>query len=134
MKGQASLDQLTSSGVLLLAIAAFLAFTFVFFSNSTGISDAKSAVGTISRAADYVDSSGYGTNITVQVRLPAGVLGFAPTGSTIRMELATQSGQASIFENTRAAVVGTLPNSAGIHRISVAALANGSVMVQENAN
>lgn len=134
MRGQASIDQLIASGVSLLAIAALLALSFVFFSSSSEISTAKSAVSTLSRAVDFVDATGYGTNITVQVRLPSNIQTFTAAGSTLNMLIATPGGQSNIFENTLSNISGNLPNSTGIHLISVAALANGTVVLQEKSS
>ncbi len=126
-KGQSSIEQLTITALGLTFVAVIFYFSINFSNDSTRVSQAQDTINKLANAADYVYALGPGSKDVVTVYMPQGMRYANLTGSTIIIRVSLSSGDSDVFANTKAQLVGTLPQFSGPQDITVTALPNGKV-------
>ncbi len=127
MKGQASLEQLiiTSLGIGLVAIMFY--FLINQATDNIRTTQARDAIAKIARTSDYIYSLGPGSKDQVEVLFPEGTQFVNVTGNTIWLRVSLSSGDADVFANTRAPLIGVVTEDQGKQQITLVATDNGKV-------
>lgn len=130
-KGQSALEQIIITSLGIAFIAVIFYFSINFANDNTRVSQAQDTIDKLAKAADYVYSLGPGSKDVVTVYMPEGMRYANITGSTIKIRISLSSGDSDVFANTKAELIGVLPQFSGPQDVTVTALSNGKVKFGE---
>ena len=123
--------------ITLIIILAFLLPIWVYVSGvqrdvnyELAFSYARNTVRKIANTADMVYSQGPPSKVTVEVFVPPYVESSNIANNTVSLNLLTESLNNTIFDTSRATMVGTLPITEGLHSIKIEAVGD-YVLVEE---
>ncbi|VVB98829.1 von Willebrand factor type A domain protein [uncultured archaeon] len=128
MKGASSIEYLFVTGIALAALSIFIVISMNISNDSIRIAQAKNAVETLAKSADYVNSLGAGSKETVSVFLPKGVGAIDVFNNTVHMRVALSSGDSDVYAKGNGKLVGKVDPVPGEQRVPITALPDGRVL------
>ncbi|MCX6774305.1 MAG: VWA domain-containing protein [Candidatus Micrarchaeota archaeon] len=129
MMGQASLEQVILSAVLLGVIAAVFVLSANYSESATETMQAQDAVDQLTAAADFVYTLGPNSREYVTVHLPNDLAGWNITGKAIIITIQTDAGYTDVSSYSKADLIGSLPAFSGTQKILVEHLPSGLVRI-----
>ncbi|VVC04947.1 Uncharacterised protein [Candidatus Burarchaeum australiense] len=136
MKGQTAFEY----AIIVCVAIVILLPLWININNTMGItkielqsSYSAHAVSKLQTAADAVYLQGVPAKFTVIINLPEGVDSVSISNHEISMRMSSAAGQADMIAMTLAEVEGSISPRAGAHRVTVEALATGTVNMTESA-
>ncbi len=127
LRGQSALEQIIITSLGLAFIAIIFYFSISFATDNTRVSQAQDTINKLANAADYVYALGPGSKDVVTVYMPEGMRYARVVNSTIQIRISLSSGDSDVFANTKAQLVGSLPQFSGPQDVTVTALSNGKI-------
>ena len=128
MKAQVATEFLVIVSVSLIILIPIIYFAFFYAFESTTSSEVQRTANNIADTADYIYSLGNGSQATIQVSIPQGVINSSVTNKTISFKIGNRAGISDVIAVTKANVVGTVPSSVGIYKIKLQNL-NGLIII-----
>ncbi|MEM3412059.1 MAG: hypothetical protein QW735_03095 [archaeon] len=123
MRAQIAIEYILLIGLTTLLLLPIIYFTLQTSQESTRLFQARNAVETLKKAADFVYDQGFGSKRTILVYFPPGLnwdksyIGKTATGqevNEININAQTSSGSTDVYETTKGPIYGYFPNSSGV--------------------
>lgn len=128
MKAQSALEYLIIISLLLAVLIPFVATSSKTWMLASNANDARDAVNTLAKAADFIYSSG-GGRMQVTVRFPTSTQEFLVANRTIRLRSLVENDLKDAIAMTAGPVAGALSQLAGMQTVPVWMSQAGTVII-----